>query len=297
MPVNAQLLTSQDPLIERYFEVLLTNGEGGRSELLSCAQNSTPHQLQLIAFLLRKEDRELAHIAIQSSPLPDVWKYSRNAEASLVLNEFDERSEQYFSSALNFRPIGELVKQTPDTKAQLVGDDWFQLAQKYGRWLYSAAQPEQRLKSRSFLPAMIESRPADSGEQARLGRWYLEQKDFAHAKEHLVLAHDATPDDKKWLVADPSSGSRHNRGAAIDLTLYDLKTHRAIEMPSTYDESTPRAYAFYPGGTSLQRWHRALLRRVMESEDFTVNPREWWHFDHKDWRNYGIGNVRFNQLR
>jgi D-alanyl-D-alanine dipeptidase len=108
---------------------------------------------------------------------------------------------------------------------------------------------------------------------------------------------DATPDEKKWLVADPSAGSRHNRGAAIDLTLYDLKTRRAVEMPSTYDESTPRAYAFYPGGTSLQRWHRALLRRVMESEDFTVNPREWWHFDYKDWRSYGIGNVRFDQLR
>ena len=201
-PVNAQLLTSQDPLIERYFEVLWANGD--RSELLSCAQNSTPHQLQLIAFLVRKEDRELAHIAIQSSPLPDVWKYSRNAEASLALNEFDDRSEQYFSLALNFRPIGELVKQTPDTKAQLVGDDWYQLAQKYGRWLYSTAQPEQKLKSRSFLPAMIESRPADSGEQARLGRWFLEQKDFAHAKEHLVLAHDAQPDDKT-IVADLGS--------------------------------------------------------------------------------------------
>jgi D-alanyl-D-alanine dipeptidase len=108
---------------------------------------------------------------------------------------------------------------------------------------------------------------------------------------------DATPDDKKWLVADPTSGSRHNRGAAIDLTLYDLKTGRPVEMPSTYDESTPRAFAFYPGGTSLQRWHRALLRRVIESEGFTVNPREWWHFDYKDWRSYGIGNVRFNQLR
>ncbi len=203
-PVNAQLLTSQDPLIERYFEVLWANGESGRSELLSCAQNSTPHQLQLVAFLLRKEDKELAHVAIQSSPLPDVWKYSRNAEASLVLNEFDDRSEQYFSSALNFRPIGELVKQTPDPKAQLVGDDWYQLAQKYGRWLYSAAQSERRLKSRSFLPAMIENRPTDSGEQAKLGRWYLEQKDFSGAKEHLVLAHDAQPDDKT-IVADLGS--------------------------------------------------------------------------------------------
>ncbi|MEN3327980.1 MAG: hypothetical protein V7638_2787 [Acidobacteriota bacterium] len=197
-PVNAQLVTSQDPLIERYFEVLWINGD--RSALQSCVQNATPHQLQLVAFLLRKEDKELAHIAIESSPLANVWKYSRNAEASLALGEFDDRGENYFSSALNFRPIGELVKQTADTKEQLVGDDWFQLAQKYGRWLYSAGPSEQRLKSRSFLPAMIENRPADSDEQARLGRWYLEQKDFGGAKEHLTLAHDAKPDDKNILA-------------------------------------------------------------------------------------------------
>ncbi|MEP7119271.1 MAG: M15 family metallopeptidase, partial [Acidobacteriota bacterium] len=67
-------------------------------------------------------------------------------------------------------------------------------------------------------------------------------------------------------------------------------------MPSTYDESTPRAYAFYPGGTGLQRWHRALLRRLMEAEGFAVNPLEWWHFDYNDWRRYGIGNVAFDRI-
>jgi D-alanyl-D-alanine dipeptidase len=108
---------------------------------------------------------------------------------------------------------------------------------------------------------------------------------------------DATPDDKKWLVANPASGSKHNRGCAVDLTLYDLATGKVIEMPSTYDESTQRAYAFYPGGTDLQRWHRALLRRAMEAEGFTVNPREWWHFDYKDWKEYAIGNVRFEQIK
>jgi D-alanyl-D-alanine dipeptidase len=108
---------------------------------------------------------------------------------------------------------------------------------------------------------------------------------------------DATPLDKKWLVADPSSGSRHNRGCAVDLTLYDLKTGRAVQMPSTYDESTPRAYAFYPGGTALQHWHRALLRRAIEAEGFTVNPREWWHFDFKDSNLYKIGNLPFSQIR
>ncbi len=107
---------------------------------------------------------------------------------------------------------------------------------------------------------------------------------------------EATPPEKKWLVADPAKGSKHNRGCAVDLTLYDLKTGRVIEMPSTYDESTSRAYAFYPGGTGLERWHRALLRRVMEAEGFVVNPEEWWHFDYKDWQKYSIGNVAFDQI-
>ncbi len=107
---------------------------------------------------------------------------------------------------------------------------------------------------------------------------------------------DATPDDKKKFVADPLKGSRHNRGCAVDLTLYDLKTGKPVEMVSTYDETTDRAYPDYPGGTSLQRWHRKLLRDAMEAEGFTVYEAEWWHFDYKDWRKYRIGNVRFENI-
>ena len=107
---------------------------------------------------------------------------------------------------------------------------------------------------------------------------------------------DATPDDKKKFVADPSKGSRHNRGCAVDITLYDLKTGKPIEMVSTYDETTDRAYPDYPGGTSLQRWHRELLRAAMESEGFTVYEAEWWHFDYRDWQKYHIGNVAFDQI-
>ncbi len=107
---------------------------------------------------------------------------------------------------------------------------------------------------------------------------------------------DATPADKHVFVADPAKGSRHNRGCAVDLTLYDLKTGKPIEMVSTYDETTARAYPDYPGGTSLQRWHRQLLRTAMESEGFTVYEAEWWHFDYKDWQKYRIGNVRFEEI-
>ena len=107
---------------------------------------------------------------------------------------------------------------------------------------------------------------------------------------------DATPPDKRWLVANPAQGSKHNRGAAVDLTLYHLATGRAVEMPSTYDESTGRAFADYPGGTSLQRWHRALLRNAMVAEGFLVNPSEWWHFDYGTWRDYPLGNVAFDRI-
>ena len=107
---------------------------------------------------------------------------------------------------------------------------------------------------------------------------------------------DATPQDKRIFVANPADGSRHNRGCAVDLTLYDLKTGKPIEMTGVYDEMSERSYPFYPGGTSLQRWHRDLLRHAMEAEGFDVYEFEWWHFDYKDWRQYPILNLTFGKL-
>ena len=107
---------------------------------------------------------------------------------------------------------------------------------------------------------------------------------------------DATPDDKKIFVADPKEGSKHNRGCAVDLTLYDLRTGAVVKMPSGYDEMSQRAYADYLGGTPEERERRAILRQAMEKEGFTVYPQEWWHFDYKDWKHYPIINVRFEDL-
>jgi zinc D-Ala-D-Ala dipeptidase len=107
---------------------------------------------------------------------------------------------------------------------------------------------------------------------------------------------DATPDDKKIFVADPAAGSNHNRGCAVDLSLYDLKTGEEVKMPSGYDEMSDRAFADYPGGTADERARRALLRQAMEKQDFRVYPQEWWHFDYKDWKQYPILNVKFEDL-
>jgi len=108
---------------------------------------------------------------------------------------------------------------------------------------------------------------------------------------------DAVPPDLHRYVADPAVGSRHNRGCAVDLTLYDLKTGREIAMPSLYDETTERAWPSYAGGTAAQRAARDLLRRHMEAEGFTVYEFEWWHFDYRDWQSYAIQNARFEDLR
>lgn len=107
---------------------------------------------------------------------------------------------------------------------------------------------------------------------------------------------DATGPEGKIFVADPAQGSRHNRGCAVDLSLYDLKTDQPVEMTGLYDEMSPRSFPDYPGGTSLQRWRRDLLRWAMESEGFTVFDSEWWHFDYQDWREYAIQNIPFEQL-
>ena len=107
---------------------------------------------------------------------------------------------------------------------------------------------------------------------------------------------DVTPEAQREFVADPAQGSRHNRGCAVDLTLFDLATGQAVDMPSDYDDFSERAYPDYSGASAIQKRHRDLLRAAMAAEGFTVYPSEWWHFDHRDWPHYRIGNTRFESL-
>ena len=107
---------------------------------------------------------------------------------------------------------------------------------------------------------------------------------------------DASPPEQRWMVANPASGSKHNRGCAVDLTLYDLRTGLPIDMGGTYDEATERSYPDYPVATDLQRWHRELLNQAMEAEGFTRIGDEWWHFDYRDWREFPIFNRTFEEL-
>lgn len=105
---------------------------------------------------------------------------------------------------------------------------------------------------------------------------------------------EVTPDDKRKFVANPKTGSRHNRGCAVDLSIYDLKTGKLVPMPSDFDEFTERASPDYKGGSAEETRNRDLLRKLMEAEGFTVNANEWWHFDYKDWQTYAIYDIPFS---
>ncbi len=110
------------------------------------------------------------------------------------------------------------------------------------------------------------------------------------------MFYDATPEIFKRFVANPDYGSKHNRGGAVDLGLYFLKSGEVVDMGSDYDEFSERAYSNYPALSDSSRYYRNLLKNVMEKSEFTQYEYEWWHFDFKDWKNYPVMNVQFEDI-
>ena len=108
---------------------------------------------------------------------------------------------------------------------------------------------------------------------------------------------DITSEENKKFVADPKKGSKHNRGCAVDLSMYDLATGKEIEMTGVYDEMSERSYPHYTGGTEVQRKMRDLLREKMQANGFKVYEYEWWHFDYQDWPSYRITNIPFSKIK
>jgi zinc D-Ala-D-Ala dipeptidase len=107
---------------------------------------------------------------------------------------------------------------------------------------------------------------------------------------------DTVAPEQRKFVADPATGSKHNRGCAVDLSIYDRRTGKLVPMPSAYDEFTERASVDYTGGTDEERANRDKLRRLMEAEGFTVYRDEWWHFDFNEWQQYAIYDIAFSEV-
>lgn len=108
--------------------------------------------------------------------------------------------------------------------------------------------------------------------------------------------------EKMWspknvgFVADPAKGSKHNRGAAVDLTIIDLRTRQELEMPSAYDEFSDRAHRDYMAASPVALANRARLEAVMKRHGFEPLPTEWWHFDFGGWQRFELMNVPLEAL-
>jgi D-alanyl-D-alanine dipeptidase len=105
-----------------------------------------------------------------------------------------------------------------------------------------------------------------------------------------------TPIDKKEFVANPKTGSRHNRGCAIDLTIINLQTGKELDMPTPYDSFAAAASPTFEDVTPLQKQNRNLLINIMENHGFKVIKNEWWHYDFKGWDKFPLMDIPFEKL-
>ncbi len=101
------------------------------------------------------------------------------------------------------------------------------------------------------------------------------------------------PDDR--YVANPALGSKHNRGAAVDVTLVD-HNGRELRMPTPFDEFTTRAHrdCFQLPQVAIE--NRILLEKMMIMNGFIPLPTEWWHFDDVEWMHYPIEDIPLEEL-
>jgi D-alanyl-D-alanine dipeptidase len=97
-------------------------------------------------------------------------------------------------------------------------------------------------------------------------------------------------------VANPKSGSIHNRGAAVDLTLA-APSGEALPMPTDFDTFDERAWQSYAGGSEEQRENRDRLRAAMQAGGFRTIRKEWWHYEAPDRKAYPVLDLPFEALQ
>jgi D-alanyl-D-alanine dipeptidase len=186
----------------------------------------------------------------------------------------------------------------------------------------AARDPEQRLVDVSTIPGIrIEVRYATTnnfmherlypiakvylrapaaraleGVQRELAAEHLGLKVFDGYRPYSITEKMWEPIKNADFVADPAKGSRHNRGAAVDLTLVNLDTGDDIPMPTPYDDFTPKAFANYADLPPNVIANRAKLRDAMVRHGFDPLPSEWWHFDFHGWERFPLMNVALEDV-
>lgn len=114
---------------------------------------------------------------------------------------------------------------------------------------------------------------------------------YAVTKKMWDLIHD----DR--YVADPSKGSGHNRGLAIDLSIINLKDGSELNMGTGFDNFSDTAHHSFKNLPEEVLQNRALLKSTMEKYGFKALETEWWHYSWPNDRNYEVLDLDFKKLR
>lgn len=94
-------------------------------------------------------------------------------------------------------------------------------------------------------------------------------------------------------VANPSKGSIHNRGAAVDITLVDFDG-KELDMGTDFDHFGKESAHLYQDLSEIILNNRKLLREVMEDSSFKIIKSEWWHYDLVTEEKYKVSNFTWN---
>jgi predicted Zn-dependent protease len=185
---SGDLTTNYTDLVDRYLALLYATGQ--RSELQRLASTYSAYQLQLINFLVEKNEKLLALDAIASAKQSNAWVQQRSGEAGLFMKDTSPENEPFFKEALDIRPVGQMLGRRIEGGRSLAGRDWFVASRNYGYWLGLVGR---EMDSRRFVVGEIEGHPASARAQLELAAYYLDKKNTARAADHVALASELEP--------------------------------------------------------------------------------------------------------
>ena len=131
---------------------------------------------------------------------------------------------------------------------------------------------------------------------------YLKQKNLTLRIFDAYRPYSVT--EKMWeqvkdnrYAADPSKGSGHNRGAAVDLTLFNLATKKELNMGTGFDNFTDSAHIDFTSLPPEILKNRNILRSTMEKFGFIQLSTEWWHYYLPNSSSYELLDISFKNLK
>jgi Tfp pilus assembly protein PilF len=207
---SGDLTTNYSDWVDRYLMLLYSTGQ--RGELQRLASTYSAYQLQLINFLIEKNERLLALDAVSSAKQSGAWVKQRSGEVGLFLKDTSPENEPFFKEALDIKPIGQMLGRQVDGKSALGGSDWFLASRNYGYWLGLVGRERD---SRRFVMGEVEGHPSSERAHLELAAYYLDKKNTTRAADHVALAAELAPGDRDVAVmrGAVALASRDRKGA------------------------------------------------------------------------------------